>query len=246
MKVAVCLSGQPRFFKEGFKYFEKAFVDVDVDFFIHSWYDESEIGVDLSHAAPEGQTPTGWKVTANADIELIDLFCPKKYLIEKQKTFTPAQDFQSRSKTWQKPEVFMSMLYSRKKVGKLLVDYVKESGVKYDWVIFTRTDVAIQRPVLNQLLAANPNLEYLTAHVPGDGWNREFMNDSVVASSFENMVYWSILFDHYEEYWLSGVPYCLHRMLYHHLQKKSKSLKDFLAPQGIGWSYIRSGGLRNH
>ena len=138
----------------------------------------------------------------------------------------------------------MSMLYSRKKVGELLSEYVKETGAKYDWVICTRTDIAIQIPIMEEFEHANAQQDYLSAHVPGKEWNKDLINPAIIASSLENMVYWSGLYDYYEDYWLEGVTYCDHRMCYHHLEKTNKNLKSFLVPQGIGWSYIRANGLR--
>jgi|7_EtaG_2_1085326.scaffolds.fasta_scaffold09163_4 hypothetical protein len=37
MKIAVCLSGQPRYFEQGCSYFKKSFSGLDVDYFIHNW-----------------------------------------------------------------------------------------------------------------------------------------------------------------------------------------------------------------
>ena len=245
MKLAVCLSGHPRHFKEGYEFFKPAFSGIDVDYFIHNWYDPSGVGEELIPGSNPFYHKKGWKVEADTDKDLIRLYDPKKYIFEKQIEFIPRLDFHTNMKTKQKPKNFMSMVYSRKEVGKLLQEYVKETGIEYDWVFFTRTDVAIKR-FLREELEDFSNNSVLIAHVPGPDWNVSHLNDSVLASSYENMIYWSTLYDHYERYWLEGMSFCAHRLQYHHINLLGAPLRQILEPQGTGWSWIRADGLATY
>jgi hypothetical protein len=242
VKVAVCISGQPRHFKKGHHFFEKAFAGMDVDYFIHSWYDESSVGEELVPGSNPVYHSTGWHVEEDTDKGLITLYNPKRYVFEKQIKFVPRMDFSSNMKTKQKPENFMSMVYSRKEVGKLLEGYVQETGKKYDWVFFTRTDVAVMRSIEGEIKNL-PNSMILTAHVPGEGWNVIFNNDPFVGGNYETMIYWSKLYDYYETHWLSGIPFCAHRLQHHHLKMLNLPFKHILEPQGEGWGWIRNEGI---
>ena len=45
MKIAICLSGQPRYLEYGYFFIKKFILDkYSVDTFIHTWFDESYIG----------------------------------------------------------------------------------------------------------------------------------------------------------------------------------------------------------
>ena len=242
MKIAVCIHGQPRYFEKGYPFFREAFFGANVDYFIHSWYDEDAVGEEL--VPKSGKHSRGWKVQEDTELKLLKLFNPKRSIIEKPRKFVPRLDFSSNMLTKQKPEDFMSMMYSKKSVGLLLKGYVEKASVDYDWVVFSRTDVAILAPMLKEL-SEYSNEKVLTAHVPGSMWNVTHNNDAVIASNYETMIYWSTLYNLYEHYWLNeGVTFCPHIMQHHHISKKHVELRQILQPQGSSWAWIRANGLK--
>jgi len=46
IKIALCLSGQPRFFERGYEFIKKNIIDPNdnVDIFTHLWFDKSDVG----------------------------------------------------------------------------------------------------------------------------------------------------------------------------------------------------------
>ena len=242
MKIAVCLSGQPRYFEQGCSYFKKSFSGLDVDYFIHNWFHEDDVGEECIPTTPSHTT--GWRVEPKSDERLIKLLSPKKYMFERQKAFCPKYNFHENTGRHGPHEPFISMLYSRKKVGELLVEYVEKTGEKYDWVFFTRTDFALLGNIENEIGQITPSEVILTAHVPGEIWNKGHLNDPFVGSDYENMKYWSTLYDHYEQYWLGGILFCGHRLAFHHMNLLGKPFKQILNPQGRAWAWLRQGGLR--
>ena len=55
MKIAVCLSGQPRHFNIGHKYLSESLSNHEVDYFFHLRFDESNIGEELKISIRHGK-----------------------------------------------------------------------------------------------------------------------------------------------------------------------------------------------
>ena len=241
MKVAVCLSGQPRYFRECSPYLLKSLDGFDVDFFIHAWYHENMVDNELKPQSKDG-TRRGWVVEKDTDKGLLETYSPKSFKFEEQKKFFPKFDFSKRSSYWGPPEYLISSFYSNKEVGKILQAYVKETDEKYDLVISTRTDFAPVYSLSDSFFDKNTQ-DIITAFVPGNDWNRKYMNDPFVASNYENMVHWFNNYDHFEEDWLGGVDFCPHRLRFHHMKKLEKGFSEILEN---AWYYYRDDGLRTY
>ena len=87
--------------------------------------------------------------STEAELELVELYEPKKYMVQKQIDFDSlATKFNKRVHS-DVPRHFhsiMSRWYSNEKVLRLKSDYEKEHGFKYDYVMTSRFDVAWLRP----------------------------------------------------------------------------------------------------
>lgn len=127
MKVALCLMGivgaveekyglgQSIDYRIGHHFIKKHILDKnDVDVFIHSWSTEFKD-------------------------ELVDIYKPKKYLIEQQ------IDFGERSLRFQS---LKSRWYSNKQVVELKSEYEKENNFKYDFVMIYRLDCMFNKDVI--------------------------------------------------------------------------------------------------
>lgn len=125
-KVALCLHGQPRGLGIAIDWQNKNIInrtDIDVDVFFHTWdYSDRLLGINN---------------------KIIDIYSPKKYVIEKPIS-------KEISKKYQKPILGQFNAYSNYchyhslyNSDLLRREYEKFSGVVYDWVISTRFDVAI-------------------------------------------------------------------------------------------------------
>jgi len=244
MKIAVCLSGQPRNFREGYSYFSQAFISHEVDYFIHHWFhnDETEDPIFiLSGGTNEGRI--SWIPEKDTDKKMIELFKPKSYLFEKRKEFTDHKY----SKEFMKmptPDA-LSMFYSRNECAKLFDAYLKENNTKYDLTISTRPDVAIfpQTDLSNQI--TDSDFIY-TAYVAGNEWNNGQVNPALIASSSSNISYFLKMYVHYKALMEKGVPFCDHRLSFAHLEKLKRPFKQILVNEDgtPEWAWIRKGELR--
>lgn len=172
MKVAVCLSGQPRKGLESYPYIFKNIIEPNnADVFIHMHYDSNNLFMEKSHAN------NGNCILKNGiDTELIQLYQPKKYLIEAPRNFKKSniqldekrllRSKQMNShKSWSDKEhseytikQILSMYYSIYKSNELKEIYSNETGIIYDYVIRVRFDLMILTPIICKEL--NPNILY--------------------------------------------------------------------------------------
>ncbi len=140
MKIAVCVSGQPRFFEKAFEYIDKNLLKnfETVDVFFHCW---------------ENILDDSKKTT------LLNLYNPKKFLFEKEKIHILNYPF--KQSTTQPNSVF-SMFYSIMKSNNLKKDYEQENDFKYDWVFRLRFDFALNKSFnKNVLLDLDSSYIYL-------------------------------------------------------------------------------------
>ena len=241
MKVAVCLSGQPRYFRECSPYLLRSLENLDVDFFIHSWYHENMVNDELKPQSKDGDR-RGWVVEKETDRGLLETYMPKAFKFEEQKKFIPKFDFSKRTSYWGPPEYLISSFYSNKQVGKLLHDYVDNTNTNYDLVISTRTDFAPVVNLADSFVGKNMQ-DIITAFVPGNDWNKKYMNDPFVASTYENMMHWFNNYDCFEDDWLAGIDFCPHRLRFHHMQKLETGFAEILSN---AWYYYRENGLQTY
>ena len=88
MKIALCLSGQPRVVEVGYnKLYNTILKDNDVDVFIHTWFDPENLSTQSAIPGREGHT-----LASNAIDKLVHLYQPKKIIVDKPKTRTRRLD----------------------------------------------------------------------------------------------------------------------------------------------------------
>ena len=120
MKIALCLSGQPRSLQEGFHYHSRNLIEeYDVDVFVHSW---------------------------NSDFngKVLRLYKPTRHQFENIK-FDESHDIKykySDDTTWL-PKNALSAFYSLHQANSLKSEHEKENGFIYDWVLRSRFDYAL-------------------------------------------------------------------------------------------------------
>lgn len=161
MRVAVCLSGQMRSFKECYPNIYQYIIQPNnADVFLHSWYDEEQL-----HQLASDTKRTNTTFQRGDDQELLRLYQPKAYCIEKPFSFfNPKMEI---------PMAFMtraagmmgepspnetvyrhvvnttySMMYSIFKCNQLKEEYAYKNNLYYDVVIKLRYDVIVEQPLL--------------------------------------------------------------------------------------------------
>lgn len=149
MRIALCLSGQPRNMKIGYKFIKKYILDPnsenEIDIFLHAWFDENEIGKSYSSAQ---QYPDGYVgiVEKDTDKFLIEKYNPKAYKIEKQIDFKEySNGFKSHETA--KQDAMCSIFYSMYAANNLKKEYENKNNFVYDIVVRARYDLAYFEPI---------------------------------------------------------------------------------------------------
>ena len=132
MKVAVCISGQPRNYKKGFIELKKWFLDkYDCDVYIHTWYDTKAI-FETGHDYLEKKT---YSFTQKDYNTILKLYKPKAYEFQKPIPFDE-MDIRGTHLKYKLNNI-LSASYSMHSCYNL----VRESGIEYDYIIRYRFDL---------------------------------------------------------------------------------------------------------
>ena len=206
MKIAICLSGQPRFLERGYQQIsEKITSKYDVDFFVHTWWDNNLSAIGSNR---------GYTYKSNSLELIMEYYKPILMLNEPQIIFNTYNDVDYEKI---KPISPYSMFYSIKSSNDLKSFYEKKNNFKYDVVIRCRFDILIEIFDIN---LSDIDLSYIYTDAVGNG----FPNDQLAISSSENMDYYSSLYDRIDTYYNEGIRnFVGERLLRHHL-KDSKLL----------------------
>jgi len=147
MRVAYCLYGQPRLFKEGheniIKFLRKN-PNITVDFFYHTWVDQN---IEYYECSPWRTISTEeLKIDTNVVQKLNELYNPVSYHHESPIKFDTSFLMDtivyknSEQRLRAQSNNLISQIHSRQYVCDLLVKYIEVSGTIYDMVISSRFD----------------------------------------------------------------------------------------------------------
>lgn len=188
MRLAICLSGQPRSFDVAYQslkefYFPKHQCDV----FIHTWKDTNY------------KSQFSDKVVEDSDDlhgNYIKLFKPKKIMIEDQIVFdaTGIAD-----PIWGcKLNSVLSMFYSIQLCNKLKCKFEREQNFRYDFVMRLRTDLRLIRPIILEDIV--PNHIGLFNWTQANEYNERGFSDVFAVGPSELMNVYSDAFDKLHHY----------------------------------------------
>ena len=121
MKIALCFSGQARSIERGYEYYKKNLLEEnDVDVFFHTW----QVG-DVVDKMIELYKPARYSYAPKLELD-----------VDRKYTNTPnAQKYPAR--------FTYSMFFSMNKCRELMMYHSIVKNKKYDWVIRSRTDYAL-------------------------------------------------------------------------------------------------------
>jgi hypothetical protein len=181
MKIALCLSGQPRSVKQGYEFVKKNILDGnDVTVFCQVW--EADGAADIEIYKPEVVLI---EKSLNTDLSKYTNVPPPQ---PNWKVKDPARS------TW-------NQLYAIKVANTLKSTYEQNENMKFDWVIRSRYDFAINVKIpfaeLDNSKLYIPNCR----QVP----NRDFGNDQFAFSSSENMDKYADTYTHLDRFYDSGI-----------------------------------------
>jgi len=138
MKVAVCISGLPRNYEQGFKELKKWFLNkYDCDIYIHTWYDTTSV-FETGHDYLEKKTYT---FTQSDYDKILKLYKPKAYEFQIPIPFDET-DIRGSHLNYKLHNI-LSAAYSIQACYNLL----KESNIEYDYIIRYRFDLQFTKYV---------------------------------------------------------------------------------------------------
>lgn len=181
MRIALCLSGQPRSVQQGYDFVKRNILDGnEVTVFCHVW--EADEVAELEVYKPE---VVMIEKSLNTDLSKYTNVPPPQ---PNWKVKDPARS------TW-------NQLYAIKMCNNLKTVYEDENNMKFDWVIRSRYDFAINAKIpfaeLDNSKLYIPNCR----QVP----TRDFGNDQFAFSSSENMDKYADTYTHLDKFYDSGV-----------------------------------------
>lgn len=213
MKIALCLSGQPRFLERGYEQLLRHIISkYDVDVFFHSWFNAELTNTKFSYTIHYPNRNEKWR--SNLDQIMLDLYSPKLHLFESPKEFW----FDSNANFELGNTNNCSMFYSIQKSNELKIEYERIHKFKYDLVIRARTDVLFY----NFNLDLN-NLDSSSVNVLWTGYNLEdgtkIVNDQFAIGGSGVMDAYSSVYNFYNFYWKRDKPSSMtgERVLTRHL-----------------------------
>lgn len=188
MKLALVLSGQLRSFEQGYEYIKTNLLDYyDVDIFFHTW-------------------------SKNWNNKVLILYNPKEALVEDDAIFGDFKHYRIVSNSH--PARNTILMYRSIKYADMLR---QNSGIKYDWVLRTRFDFALNKKINFQDL--DPNKMYFCD--TRSNVDRTTVHDQFVIATSNNMNIYSDVYDNIEKYHTEGCVINGEDLLIYHLQKNN-------------------------
>jgi len=147
MKIALCLSGQPRGLPYSIDLIKENVIEPNsiTDVFLHAWHNEEDAGKFYNSAQPHQNGRVG-RIKQNTESMLLNGFQPKKWIIEPQKRFPETWGMKADPTANQ--ELLASSFYSVYQANELKSQYEKENNFVYDIVIRSRYDLYFDREIL--------------------------------------------------------------------------------------------------
>ena len=181
MKIALCLSGQPRAFNQGYEFVrENLLKDNDVTVFIHTWQSPE------AHEAIMKYEARTWQIdpALTNDLSKYTNVPPPQ---PNWKVKDPARS------TW-------NQLYGVMICNSLKSEFELLYDMKFDWVVRSRFDFALNAKIDFK------NLDNSKLYIPNCRMSpaRDFGNDQFAFSSSENMNKYSETYKHLDKFYDSG------------------------------------------
>jgi len=217
MKIALCLSGQPRFIDEGYdQLYTNLLSKYSVDVFVHCWWSPEMSNVNMNTMGMSNPDGRSYTFKPNTIETIKNYYNPISFLYEPQKKFKIIDDVDYKQPN--KTISIQSMLYSIKKCNELKIKHENKNNFKYDIVIRSRTDIKIHKFILDKLFEKNC---IYTDYVG----QMEFPNDQFAVSDSESSNYYASLYDNLITYKNEGFKVFVgEHLLKYHMSKSNIKL----------------------
>lgn len=237
MKIALCLSGQPRGLRTNIPRLLNGLLHPTniTDIFIHTWFSESVIGTPFQTAQPNQLGQLG--VWDEETIALLEQLQPKSLVAEEPNSFSEYEHLIGLPSAVQ-PQL-ASNVYSVYMANKLKTEYERLNGFEYDLVVRARVDCEYDKPYnLLEYLDENwknvLHVPYMHQHMRiGDsypissGGSYSSLSDTFAYGSSDIMNKFSSIYPDFENIYNAIYPYpygeCYYgyQVLHHHKVKIS-------------------------
>jgi hypothetical protein len=220
MRVALCLSGQPRWFLECSEYFKMNVIESIgcVDIFVHAWFDGQRYETSL----PE--LPSSYPVAETPHV-ISEVYRPKRMMVEKPICFVDNSTYNF-PKSLSLPNNVYSMFYSTKACIDLVKEIESEESFEYDWVFRSRFDYAINKRFDCDILNLLENNTFYSPHVVHHESNPHCHADFNFGCS-KTMKAYSQTFNHLRSYNQEGLVLSNEGMTYKHIMNSQLNIKEF-------------------
>jgi hypothetical protein len=167
LKIAFCLSGQPRTWKKCYEGWYSAFsaLNADIDLFFHLWDYNSmpmqAVTDNINNTAMEFEDVD---LTQDEKQELINTLKPKKFQFEPEWSISDTFYAIENPIAWWAINQFKSL----QKVAQLKRDYEIENNFQYDLVVRIRSDLVLNTPILVNEIESN------SLYVTHIGWDKSW------------------------------------------------------------------------
>ncbi len=193
MKVALCISGQPRNVYRGVQNILEN-MKFDFEVFVHAWWDNDSNKDTFKKILYDGREDEVSEPMNNDWVgSLYQHFNVNKISIEKQIQLNVPNILEKRKLKFTHTFGVCSSLYSVYKCNELKRQFEIENNFEYDWVIRTRSDFGLSEPIeLN-------NFDNSIIYAPNDNSHNYGFNDQFAIGSSKNMNIYSDAFLHIEK-----------------------------------------------
>ena len=219
MKIAICISGQPRHYEIGYVSLKKAILDkYDCDIFIHTWWDDKEGVYDRSGFADRREVNEN-PIYKDIPEGINSLYKPKSFIHEPQKPFN-LNDKGFELSAFITPFMLYSQKYSIKQANDLKSEYEKQNEIEYEWVIRMRFDLDLDLMRLD-LSKYDSKYIYINAGVYQVKTDTNYgIDDCLAIGSSKNIDVYSNLYEKLNKYLIAEKQKAAsEHIIYHHLVK---------------------------
>ena len=198
LKVALCISGHMRTFKDNFSNLHKNILSkLNCDVFIHTW--------NTLDSYKE-------KINDNQFETLQRYYNPKSIIIEPKKEFQITNLMRSKAEPGRNVHNMLSMFYKIEACNNLKKEYEIANNFKYDLVIRFRSDISMLSP-----LPITNKIDNDLLYVPLYG-NFSGLCDQLAFGSSETMDKYSCIFSNIENHLNNGASFNPEKMTKFHVQ----------------------------
>lgn len=192
MRVAVCLSGQPRYIEQCAPLVRKHLIEPNsADVFVHTWFDESRVGSLYDTSQPHQANIVGY--VDPRTLEHLGTLGARVLQTEPQRSFEHHEKV-LRGAPSAKVSSVCSNFYSQWRVNSIFRKWARENSQEYDVIVRARIDLwyggdividNICRDFSSELVLASVWQNKRETFIPGLG--DYTMDDNIVISSPENI-----------------------------------------------------------